>query len=181
MSKPNDSDPRKVLFWYRDQYVLYWEKLDKVDNKWHEWLYARFPKSIQFGGTILRWLYRGAISPAFAVILTLLLVGLVITGVVPLILSISVFTAWLVAVLSLAKSNWVNRLRIVRRVMIVLAGWLLLQIAMLDGVCAVIIGTIQPQLPVILIRLVAMPYSSSDSRNYSKKSKQRHRRGRTHR
>lgn len=129
MSKPNDSDPCKVLFWYRDQYVLYWEKLGKVDNKWHEWLYARFPKSIQFGGTILRWLYRGAISPAFAVILTLLLVGLVITGVVPLILSISVFTAWLVAVLSLAKSNWVNRLRIVRRVMIVLAGATLMAIA----------------------------------------------------
>ena len=56
-------------------------------------------------GWILRTVYSVCISPAFAVILSLLLVGLVISDVVPVILSISVFAAWLVAILAIAETR----------------------------------------------------------------------------
>jgi hypothetical protein len=80
----------------------------RADEKLHTELYSKFPTSMRVGGWILRRLYGGAVSPAFAVILGLLLVGLVISGVGPIIVSMSVFAAWLVVNLALAKADWVN-------------------------------------------------------------------------
>lgn len=106
-----------LRFWKRCQ--LAWSNLVELDTRLHSGLYQRFPKVMALGGWLLRTFYDFAVSPAFAVILSLLLVGLVISGVVPLIVSLSVVGAWLVAILSIAKNRQVNKLRIAERLVVV--------------------------------------------------------------
>jgi hypothetical protein len=53
-------------------------------------------------------------------VLTLLLVGLVVSGEITIIVSISVLAAWFVAILSLAKWKWLNQQRVVGRLVIFL-------------------------------------------------------------
>ena len=96
-----------------------WGIFSKKDSEFHEYLYAKWPKTIRIGGEALRLFYSACVAPAFAVMLTLLLVGLVISGKVTVIVSISVFAAWLVASLSVAKSEWMNKQRIGRRLLMV--------------------------------------------------------------
>ena len=98
---------------------MFWSRLIQADDRFHEWLYSRFPLPVRIGGSILRGAYAFFISPAFAVVLALLLVPFVISGVIPVIVSFSVFAAWLVATLSVAKLQSVNRLRIVPRLALV--------------------------------------------------------------
>ncbi len=99
-----------------------WGTVSHADVRVHQYLYTRWPKAIGVIGWTLRLLYAGCVAPAFAVMLALLLVGLVISGQVTFIVSISVFSAWLVAILSVAKSEWVNKQRIGRRFLIVLCA-----------------------------------------------------------
>ncbi len=117
---PEFDDSRVALRWYWAQGRVIWQRFVQLDSEIHESLYAKFPTTIEIGGTILRFIYNAIISPAFAVILALLLVGLVISGAVPIIVSVSVFSAWLIATLSVAKMEAVGRLRIISRILVVL-------------------------------------------------------------
>lgn len=96
-----------------------WQEMAERNARFHDRLYTRWPITMKVGGWFLRELYDWIISPAFAVLLTLLLVGLVISEKVTIIVSVSVFAAWLVAVLSFVKYEWVNKLRIVERITVV--------------------------------------------------------------
>jgi hypothetical protein len=79
-----------------------------------------------FGGGLLRFLYALFVAPAFAVILALLLVGLVISDKITFIVWFSVASAWIVATVSIAKVDWVNRQRIVRRIFLVFGSALIM-------------------------------------------------------
>ncbi len=97
-----------------------WASLLQADQNLHTYVYARWPRQVSFIGKTLQLLYIFFTSPSFAVVLTLLLVGLVISEEVNVIVSISIVSAWLVATLSLAKADWLNKLRIGRRLLIFL-------------------------------------------------------------
>ncbi len=112
-------NPREALRWYWEKCRRFWGTIVELDAKFHDSLYGQYPRTMRFGGDLLRGFYGVCVSPAFAVVLTLLLVGLVISGVVPIIVSISVFAAWLVTILSLARNERVNKLSIVRRLVLV--------------------------------------------------------------
>ena len=118
MRKPK-LDLRKKIQECRNHFVTLWHTIVNLDTALHNGLYQRFPTTMRVSGWSLRLLYGIAISPAFAVILSLLLVGFVISGLVPVIVSISVFAAWLVAMLSVARSEAINKLRIAERVLVV--------------------------------------------------------------
>ena len=94
--------------------------VSRKDAEFHEYLYTKWPKTIRMGGEVLRMFYGIIVAPAFAVVLALLLVGLVISGRVTVIVSICVISAWFVASISVAKIEWVNRQRIGRRLTIVI-------------------------------------------------------------
>lgn len=97
-----------------------WRTAVEGDKRLHSRLYARCPRLMRWGGWAVRGLYGWLISPAFAVFLALLLVSLVLSGVVTIIVSASVFSAWVVVVLSFARAEWVNKLPIGERVIVVL-------------------------------------------------------------
>lgn len=79
----------------------------------------KYPLLAKVGGTVLRFLYDAATHPAFAVVLALLLVGFVISGAVTIVVSVSVYGAWLIAVLWLAHSETVKRINILPRFILV--------------------------------------------------------------
>lgn len=89
------------------------------DDQFHNYISERWPRTVRFGGGLLRIIYAIFTSSAFAVILALLLVGFVISSEITIIVSISVYLAWVVGWLSVAKAEWVNRQRIGRRFLIV--------------------------------------------------------------
>lgn len=122
MVQSDGGSPQKVLLWCSNGCKTLWSKLLEADSKLHERLYSKFPKGVRFGGTILRAVYAIFISPAFAVVLALLLVPFVISGVIPVIVSICVFAAWLVSTLSVARIEAINQLRIGRRLLLVIAA-----------------------------------------------------------
>jgi hypothetical protein len=64
---------------------------------------------------LLEGVYGIIASPASAVILALLLVGLVVSEVVTVIVSLSVFSAWLVFVVTIARTDVVKGLPVLRR------------------------------------------------------------------
>jgi hypothetical protein len=117
---PPSRDSHLSLRWCWHQFQRRWHRVTQYDNELHKIVSFRFPKTVRFMDTLLQWLYDICISPAFAIILSLLLVGLVLSEIAPLIISLSVVLAWWVAVLSVAKASWVNRLNIVRRLFLVL-------------------------------------------------------------
>jgi hypothetical protein len=96
-----------------------WERISATDARIHEYLFQRWPRLMRSGGGLLRGLYALFVSPAFAVILALLLVGLVISDKITFIVWVSVASAWIVATVSIAKVDWVNRQRIGRRIFLV--------------------------------------------------------------
>lgn len=129
VDEPENKDPREALRWYWRKCKALWSGLIRADSTFHAWLYSRFPLPVKIGGTILRAAYTFFVSPAFAVVLALLLVPFVISGVVPVIVTLSVFGAWMVATLSVAKLQSVNQLRIGRRLILVIGVAALMAIA----------------------------------------------------
>ena len=119
---------KKILIRVRIRHSLAssWAFVSSKDAQFHEYFYANWPRTIWIIGALLRFLYAVCVAPAFAVILALLLVGLVISGKVTVIVSISVVAAWLVASLSVAKFEWINQQRIGRRLVIVLCAAILM-------------------------------------------------------
>jgi hypothetical protein len=93
-----------------------WLRLGRLERKIHDGLFARFPRFMRVSGFLIHGSYSFFISPAFAVILALVLVGFVISGVVSLIVSLSMFAAWLITTLAFAKSSYIIKLPIIRRV-----------------------------------------------------------------
>jgi hypothetical protein len=98
----------------------------RLDDRVHIYLSAKFPRAIPVVSRILRLFYAICISPAFAVVLALLLVGFVISGEVTIIVSLSAICAWLIACLSIAKAEWVNRQRIGAKVSVLILSALIL-------------------------------------------------------
>jgi hypothetical protein len=111
--KDLDRDPRLAL-------RVAWEKLQMVDNSVHLYLVARFPFAMLVADRVLTWIYDICAAPAFAIIVALLLVPLVISGAISLITSVSVAAAWGIAVLWIARSDQVRKLTIIKRIAVVL-------------------------------------------------------------
>jgi len=86
----------------------------------HNAFHTKHPKITRIVGGLLRWFYGAIIHPAFAVLLALLLVGFVISGVVTIIVSLSVFFAWLITILAIAQWQPIRKLNILPRVVVVL-------------------------------------------------------------
>lgn len=99
--------------------VSTWEKVSAMESRFHDRLFQRWPVPMRLAGALLRGVYALFVAPAFAVILALLLVGLVISDKIPFIVWFSVASAWIVATVSIAKVRWVNEQRIVRRILLV--------------------------------------------------------------
>jgi hypothetical protein len=122
---PDDKDPWGALLWYWNKGRESWQHFTEVEENLHQALYARWPKLARAGSAVLHNLYKIIIAPAFSVILAFLLVDLVLSG-ASIIASVSAYTAWLIAVVWIARSQWVNSLRILRRFGFVLLSALLM-------------------------------------------------------
>jgi len=112
MGGPDDRSPFEALAWYWGRYIAFRDLLDGIISK-------RFPLAVRIGDWLLRQTYGVIVSPPFALILTFLLVGLAISEVVPIIVSVSVLGAWLVAILSIARYEAVRKLRILEQIIVV--------------------------------------------------------------
>ncbi|HEY2470045.1 MAG TPA: hypothetical protein VGI45_19750 [Terracidiphilus sp.] len=97
-----------------------WRRFMGWNHTIHQNLHANHPIATRFIGGILRFFYGTSTHPAFAVLLALLLVGFVISGAITIIISVSVFFAWLITVLWLGHSEPVQKLNILPRVVFVL-------------------------------------------------------------
>jgi hypothetical protein len=90
-----------------------------LDKSIHEHIVNRFPKALP---TIDKFLEQGfgIIShPAFAIIVALLLVVLVATNIISRIVAESIFGAWAVALIWIARSNRTKNLTVVSRLIVV--------------------------------------------------------------
>lgn len=98
-----------------------WASIRSLDQNFHNAFHERHPVVTRFLGGLLRNFYGLITAPAFGIFLAFVLVGLVISGVVTIIVSLSAWCAWLVSVLSIARWSVVNRLNILPRILVVLA------------------------------------------------------------
>ena len=92
-----------------------WKRVGEWNNSVHRSLHTKFPTLAKIIGGCLRFFYGASTHPAFAVLLALLLVGFVISGAITIIMSVSVFFAWLITVLWLAHSEPVKAMNILPR------------------------------------------------------------------
>jgi hypothetical protein len=113
-------DPGKALRWYLRWARYWWRRLSRQERKLESRVKERHPFAWSLLERSVEWIFGIITSPAFAVVLTLLLVGLVISDVVKLIVSVSTVAAWLVAVLAVTKSGPIRRLPIIRRIVILI-------------------------------------------------------------
>lgn len=86
----------------------------------HQSLQTKHPTLAKIAGGFLRFFWNASTHPAFAVLLALLLVGFVISGAITIIVSVSVFFAWMITVLWLAHSEPIKAINILPRVALVL-------------------------------------------------------------
>jgi hypothetical protein len=98
----------------------FWKRVGDWNNSIHLSFHAKCPTLAKILGGFLRIFWGTSTHPAFAVLLALLLVGFVISGSITIIVSVSVFFAWLITVLWLARSEPVKRINILPRVALVL-------------------------------------------------------------
>lgn len=94
--------------------------LQRWSDRVHQSMHQNHPVFTRMVGGGLRWFFGLSTHPAFAVVLALLLVGFVISGVVTVIVSLSVFFAWLVTILWIAHSEPIKKLNILPRVTLML-------------------------------------------------------------
>ena len=97
-----------------------WTRLANWNASIHQLSHTKYPTMAKIVGGGLRFFYGASTHPAFAVLLALLLVGFVISGSITVIVSVSVFFAWLITVLWLAHSEPVKAMNIFPRVVLVL-------------------------------------------------------------
>jgi uncharacterized membrane protein len=83
---------------------------------------------VRFIGRFVQWVYDLCVSPAFAIMVSFLLVPLVISEEISLMTWGCVAAAWLIAVFGLARQPRIKRLSIAKRVAVFLGGALLTRI-----------------------------------------------------
>ena len=119
MDMPDDTDPRKALLWY-------WRRLAEIEASVENKLNTRFPVQVRLFGKFVQWVYDLCVSPAFAIMVSFLLVPLVISEAISLITWGCVAAAWLIAVFGLARQPRIKSLSIAKRVALVLGGAVLM-------------------------------------------------------
>ena len=97
-----------------------WQWCGDWNRAVHDNLLSKHPRFTKVAGGLLRFIYGIVTHAAFAVVLALLLVGFVISGAITIIVSVSVFFAWLITVLWLAHSEPVKNLNILPRIVVVI-------------------------------------------------------------
>jgi len=103
-----------------------WAILRKMDRSTHQRFMRAFPKALPMLDKVLEALFSLVTNPAFAIIAALLLVPLVATNVINLMVGISIFAAWLVALLWIARTRAVKGLTVgFRLAFICIAGFIL--------------------------------------------------------
>ena len=115
-----DSNPTTALHWYWERCKSRLRQISAADARFHGWLNINWPTTVRVIGAVLSWLYDLCTNSAFAVVVSLLLVGLVISGVVTLTVVLSSMAAWMIALLSLARAGWMKKLRIAPRFIVFL-------------------------------------------------------------
>jgi hypothetical protein len=101
---------------------LVWRKFRGADQAIHSWVTGRFPRTMSAVDRILEKLFEAFGHGAFGVFAALLLVVLVATNVIPVIVAVPLFVAWLIAVVWLARLKVVKSLTVLSRWLIVLIG-----------------------------------------------------------
>jgi hypothetical protein len=99
-----------------------WQRFRTTDQSVHSWVLAAFPKTMSAIDTVLETLFQTFGHPVFGVIVTLLLVALVATNVIPKVVAVSVGAAWLIAVVWLAQLAPVKCLTVISRWVLILVG-----------------------------------------------------------
>jgi hypothetical protein len=110
-------EPPEALGWYGRWLTYQWRRLDRAEVRTHTKLMRRYPLTAKSVEWCLGFIYDIIISPAFAIILALLLVGLVASEIVTIIVSLSIISAWLIFVITVAR--YVKSLPILRRFIVV--------------------------------------------------------------
>src|SRR6266852_5605521 len=99
-----------------------WQRFRESDRAIHALVLGRFPKTMSAIDRTLESLFQSFGNGAFGVFIGLLLVVLVATGVIPTIVAASLFGAWLIALVWLARLRPLKGLTVVSRWLIVLIG-----------------------------------------------------------
>ncbi len=109
-------------FWLcsaRKRHTLF-RKARNWNARVHQRLHTNHPTLAKIVGVFLRFFWNASTHPAFAVLLALLLVGFVISGAITIIVSVSVYVAWLITVLWLAHSAPIKAISVLPRLILVL-------------------------------------------------------------
>jgi len=103
-----------------------WSSLRRIDNNLHNWLLLRFPKQLSIIDKISDQLFKIITNPAFALIITFLLVVLVVTNVVNIIIAISIGCAWLIAIVWISRSEFIRKVHLpIRLIFLIIIGFIL--------------------------------------------------------
>jgi hypothetical protein len=103
-----------------------WERVVSAEQRMHTSIQTKFPKTL----ATVEWILEGVlafISKAWvSVVISLLLVALVAADVISVIVLVSVWLAWWITIIGLSREEWIKRLSIpTRLVVLLLIGYLL--------------------------------------------------------
>ena len=84
----------------------------KADKDLHSKIESKYPKTLDVAGRALQLAYRLISAPAFALLVTFLWVPLVATGVVGIIVYVSLIGAWFVAFITVTRCGFIKKLSI---------------------------------------------------------------------
>lgn len=112
MGVPDDSDPQEATRWY-------WQKFATTEKAVEAALNAKYPRQLKIIGASVEWIYNLFVSPAFAMVVSFLLVPLVVSEAISLTTWACVSAAWLVVVFGVARQPNIKRLSILKKIVTV--------------------------------------------------------------
>jgi len=113
-----DENPPEAIRWYVRRLKAWWRSINIAEIRFNRKMFERYPVAARVVEGVLEFIYGILASPISALIVALLLVGLVISEVTGVIVSLSAFAAWFVFVVAIPRQPAIKRLPILRRIFI---------------------------------------------------------------